>query len=147
MADKYDEAIAELEGAKDFNRAVTSAWVDAGEKTTAGLLFQFCNKKNERGRQVAMSDNGNVVRIGCLTQIRDSPLHIAETETLTTAIRADEKLPNSTDGVRHEHLSLLADWQRRIDRELGRDFQPQGRAPRRPPSVGVTSSPLNGGRR
>lgn len=61
---------------------------------------------------------------GCLTQIRgrdDRGNSTALTPELTAEIRADKRIPNHESKVRPEHFNVLAQWQRRLDAEIGRD--------------------------
>lgn len=58
--------------------------------------------------------------IGCLTQIRANAGIIAETPELTEAIRADERIPRGVGRINVDNLHVFAEWQRRIDTELGR---------------------------
>lgn len=58
---------------------------------------------------------------GCLTQIRRNRTRRAATDALTSAIRDDERLPKESMDIHPEHLNVFAEWQRRLDRELGED--------------------------
>ncbi len=62
---------------------------------------------------------------GCLTQVRGRSLRAASTEApteaLTRAIRRDQRIPRDEVNIRPEHLNVFAEWQRRLDRELGED--------------------------
>lgn len=60
---------------------------------------------------------------GCLTLVRCGSMD-AQTPELTDAIRADERLPLQVDDITREHLPVFAEWQRRIDKELGRTPPP-----------------------
>lgn len=77
------------------------------------LLFGKCAK--ERGGEPVSFWN-----IGCLTQVK-CHYKDAETKELTTAIRADERLPNDGDDITHEMLPVFAEWQRRMDVMLDRE--------------------------
>lgn len=70
-----------------------------------GPLFYYC---------------GTGLACGCLTQIRLHPFRVAQTDELTLAIRADDRIPKHGNDIRPEHLPTFSAWQRRIDRELGR---------------------------
>ena len=57
---------------------------------------------------------------GCLTQIRSDPAYYkARTPELTAAILADDRIP-VWGIINVEHLSVFAEWQRRLNRELNR---------------------------
>lgn len=57
---------------------------------------------------------------GCLTMIRNQRLIRPETP-LEKEIAADTRLPDSPTKITTDHLPIFAEWQRRIDRELGRE--------------------------
>ena len=120
MSDKYDDAVAYLTEHPD---KIEDAWNDGGyfendtadeEPHSGAALFRFASK----------SGTGGICRsglcYGCLTMIRDSPGIVAETEELTNAIRQDERIPTSWHDITVEHLPTFAEWQRRLDKELGR---------------------------
>lgn len=60
---------------------------------------------------------------GCLTQIR-ARTQVAFSEELTIAICADERLPTNACEIAAANLPVFAEWNRRIDRELGRTPPP-----------------------
>ena len=106
--DKYDEAVEYL---KDHPDNIREAWINpAGEM--GGCLFGFVSGSRRTGRVDGQS-------VGCLTTIVLG-IDVAETEGLTVAIRADDRLPDSDLGITVELLPVFAEWQRRIDLELGR---------------------------
>ena len=105
--DKYDVQIAELVklDGEEFTAAVQSDWMNS-----KGLFeYAIANPK-------CMGKDGT----GCLTMIRNGGWR-AETEELTEAIRADERLPKTQQDITKEHLPVFAEWQRRLDKELSRE--------------------------
>jgi len=98
MTDKYDEAIAYLTARPD---RIYYAWDHPYEPM--GALFRYAGEG-----------------CGCLTQIRSDPEMRAATPELTAAIRADKRIPLSPKDITVELLPIFAEWQRRIDKELGR---------------------------
>lgn len=101
MADKYDEAVAYLTARPD---EIYDSWL------CAESLFQFVEPIDGNDEKVC----------GCLTEIRGSYDICAWTDELTAAIRADERLPRNAEDITPAHLPVFAEWQRRIDKELGR---------------------------
>ena len=60
-----------------------------------------------------------VGRCGCLTQIKSGEcvvMGFRDSEALTDEIRADPNIPTYWDGIKEEHLSHFAKWQRRLDK-------------------------------
>lgn len=107
MPDKYDDAIDYLTA----NPAeITGAWLSP-ETRRAGCLFQFATGDG-------LYKYGT--NFGCLTQIRSEDA-VASTMAMTLAIRDDKRLPACCEDVTVAHLSLFAEWQRRLDRELQRN--------------------------
>jgi len=125
MADKYDEAIAYLtENPEDIYDA-WMLWARSDQTTDvkrAHCLFQVARVD---------PDDGSSLGCGCLTQIR-SGLTLGgvrcgvlgksgrQHKRLTTAVRSDKRLPSEPGSIRVEHLPVFAEWQRRLDKELGR---------------------------
>ncbi len=108
MDDKYDHAIDYLNRhPEEIREAWLSPYVHPG-----GCLFQF----------VRRNDCDWTKQYGCLTSIRCTrgEVYCAETPELTVAIAADTRLPTCASDIRLHHLPVFAEWQRRIDRELGR---------------------------
>lgn len=109
--DRYDHAIDYL---MRHPMEIINAW---GQPDThrAGCLFARAHRK----------DCYNCHH-GCLTQIRGYcgyPLaswNMAATPTLTTVIRADQRIPGRVEDIQLHHLPVFAEWQRRLDRELHR---------------------------
>jgi hypothetical protein len=60
---------------------------------------------------------------GCLTMIRDRPkVFRAPTPELTRKIYEDERLPTNVDeATTRQQLEVMAEWQRRLDKELNRE--------------------------
>lgn len=105
--DKYDAQIAELvklDGEK-FRRRIRREWAHSKG------LFGYAVTNPYR----LWADD-----TGCLTMIRNGDWR-AETEELTEAIRADERLPKTQQDITKEHLPVFAEWQRRLDKELSRE--------------------------
>lgn len=75
-------------------------------------LFEFCIP-----RGVPSSHNGKCY--GCLTMVRGGS-GVAWTDELTAAIVADERLPRCDEDIRPEHLTVFAEWQRKLDVLLNR---------------------------
>lgn len=107
--DKYDRQIAELERLEgdDFRKEVHEQW-----KASRGL-FAFAAPHNEM-----RTPKGDCC--GCLTMIRHNPMFSAYTQKLTREIRNDERLPMGVPSITKENLPTLAEWQRRLDKELCR---------------------------
>jgi hypothetical protein len=105
MSDKYDKAMAYLLRQKDFSTAVYAAWVGVDKERFC--LFQFANNE-----QVTF-------RTGCLTQIY-SRFARAQTKELTNRIQADNRIPGDVCEITRDNLHVFAEWQRIIDKELGR---------------------------
>jgi hypothetical protein len=109
--DKYDRAISYL---TDLPSEIFKAWSSTDHE--CHCLFAFVSPTG----RVENEPVGNGKRIGCLTQIRASDHCVAWTDDLTRRIRADERIPLSGSDTTPEHLPVFAEWQRTIDRELGR---------------------------
>jgi len=108
--DKYDEAIEFL---KAHPSEIHEAWseIEDDPPHPAHCLFQAATKD---GRV------DSIASFGCLTQIRGMGSWDAATPELTEAIRADDRIPGNPLSISVDHLPVFAEWQRRIDRELGR---------------------------
>jgi hypothetical protein len=110
--DAYDEAVAYL---KEHRDEIFGAWRDGfvTEELNphhAHILFRPCGHRRW---------NADGQLCGCLTQVKNG-MGVAATPELTEAIRLDQKVPEYGTQIRAHHLEAFADWQRRIDRELGR---------------------------
>lgn len=103
--DRYDDAIEYL---NEHPSEIRSAW-HSPSLHQAGCLFDY------------IVDCAAPVACGCLTQIRSGKLPAATPE-LTVAILADDRIPKDISDVTLDHLPVFAEWQRRADRELDRDF-------------------------
>jgi len=57
-------------------------------------------------------------KYGCLTQIRRGS-HIGR--CFTNEIMADTRIPCNETDIKPEHLPIIAEWQRKIDKELDRN--------------------------
>lgn len=121
MTDKYDEEIGRLSSLHGdaFTVAVSKAW------GCGSLLFRYAGYEDGNEED----DDGNLRDCGCLTQIREDSgpcgfgvfaVSGEHREDLTRAIAEDERLPDSPWQIEHKHLPIFAEWQRRLDKELGR---------------------------
>lgn len=112
--DKYDEAVAYL---TEHPGEIEAAWREDncgdGPQHPAHCLF---TRVTPTGRQEQSPES--LCLVGCLTQIRNT--HVAWTAELTKAIRADNRIPRDPEGITPKTLPIFRDWQRRIDKELGR---------------------------
>lgn len=83
-------------------------------------LFDFCTIS----RSGTTRPDGRLC--GCLTFVRKNSTFggYAWTDELTDAIQNDARLPFNAEDIRPKHLPVFAEWQRRIDRELGRTPPP-----------------------
>jgi hypothetical protein len=93
--DKYDEAIAYL---TQHPEEIYDAW---NERYLH--LFDRCGLRST---------------CGCLTQVKYEHKQ-AQTPALTAAIRADDRIPEA-EKITVDDLPVFAEWQRRLDKELGR---------------------------
>lgn len=62
---------------------------------------------------------GALYACGCLTQVKSGRFP-ANNDELTRAIRADERIPEDAHYITINNLPVFAEWQRRLDKELGR---------------------------
>jgi hypothetical protein len=97
--DKYDVAIEYL---KRHPEQIWDAW-QGTDSHPSGCLFQFCGS-------------------GCLTMIKSDAGPDGETgrwssytPELSAAIIADERIPTQGSDITVSHLSVFAEWQRRLD--------------------------------
>src|SRR5438045_1488958 len=100
--DKYDRAIKYF---TENPEQIMLCWMFP-KTNTHSCLFQHCGDRNDTD-------------IGCLTMIRNGT-HSAATDKLTDAIAGDERIPLNVEGIAVETLPIFAEWQRKIDLELGR---------------------------
>lgn len=105
--DKYDKAIAYL---TENPHQIFESWQWGGSL--------FLRTGNPRPRTC---DSDLVV--GCLTQIRADVGYCTPTPELTKAIRNDDRIPKRPEQITVGNLPLFAEWQRRLDKELGEDRQ------------------------
>lgn len=129
MSDAYDQAIERLlEFAEDeyyegnFKAAVSEVWeVPELHRHDGGLLFRVVSPN---GGTLDRREDGN--DCGCVVEIRNGKLlrnghpAYAWTDDLTQRIKADDRLPRVSEDIEPEHLPIFAEWQRIIDKELGR---------------------------
>lgn len=119
MPDVYDR---EIEYLADHPDEMFDHW------TVPSPLFAYCTPSGWQ----RIRDDG--LLCGCLTLVRSSVVNrVAWTDELTEAIQADERIPDDydletfedrlMDMPRSERIAALlpfAEWQRRIDKALGR---------------------------
>lgn len=120
--DKYDlcaERLLAFPGAEEatsyetsFQAEIADAW-NCDYNDSKGCLFGYV--WHERLDPLKTPEG----RVGCLTQIRAGD-RVACTPELTAAIRADERIPSSPEGITKEVIrsGVFQEWQRRIDREV-----------------------------
>ncbi len=114
--DRYDRDAAYL---TDNPEKIKEAWQFPTSKKGGSLFVKAARNID----QLTIGDSW----CGCLTQIRiGGPIgYVAETLELTEAIHADTRLPDDVDAITIEHLPVFAEWQRRLDMELQREW-PEG---------------------
>lgn len=107
--DKYDKEIGKLlhilerYGRFCFRAAMYFHWYSAAP------LFQFC------------SPSGSVTKgVGCLTMVRSGHGAVFGRDDLTVEIRNDNRIPLGPGDAQPKQLFACAEWQRRLDKELGR---------------------------
>jgi hypothetical protein len=97
--DKYDLAIEIL---KKDPTMITEAWSNP-EHHEAGCLFMWACKS-----------------MGCLTLIRKYQEFSSQFPQVAE-IAKDERIPTRPNQITIESLPVFAEWQRRLDKELGED--------------------------
>lgn len=103
--DKYDEAVEYLKANPD---RIGAAW-SLPSSTQGGCLFKYANGIHGEADT------------GCLTMIRDeASLHVPGRPDLTQEIRNDPRIPEHKRLITVSDLPIFAEWQRRLDVELGR---------------------------
>jgi hypothetical protein len=115
--DRYDEAIEWLVANPE---SIHQTWVNGRKTDRPECLFAFCSPSG--------SGEGPC---GCLTMVRtyrDSVVINADRSVnykLTNAVRGDKRIPKSIgelEGLRDDELRAalapIAEWQRRLDREI-----------------------------
>ena len=106
MADKYD---LEIEQLRQNPELIEHHWNMGYLYSQRYPLFQPC-----ADRRVL-----NGMFCGCLTQVKDRK-YPAATPELTKAIQADDRIPTLPENITLDMLPVFAEWQRRLDKELGR---------------------------
>lgn len=105
--DKYDKAVQYL---TEHPGEIEEAW-NYPEEHVAGCLFRYTGVSSE-----------GTDCYGCLTQVKSGDLGWpAPTEALTQAIRNDPRIPTQVLSITVESLSVFAEWNRRLDAELGEE--------------------------
>lgn len=116
MKDKYDKAIAYL--TKHPSR-IYDAWVNqnSGDERAVAKAHCLFQCASTTGHGLYLDD----AYCGCLTQIRQQPdTYCAATPALTKAIKRDARIPKDPSQIEVKHLRVFAQWQRKLDRVLGR---------------------------
>lgn len=110
MSDAYDKAVESLKG--KTKGEIYDIWGNPDlYKNGPSILFSYAGVDRY---------GEHTCNIGCLTMIRRSPdLFWADTPELTKAILEDDRIPTHIDDC--EDFTIFAEWQRRIDKELGRE--------------------------
>lgn len=122
MMDKYDDAVAHLTARPG---QIEDAWNHPYEHE-AGCLFGYCCRSDEWDPNIVAKALGTdgFVTCGCLTQVRRSKTrsapYVAGTADLTREIQDDDRIPDAPSHISVEDLPVFAEWQRRLDKELGR---------------------------
>jgi hypothetical protein len=98
MSDKYDLAIEILTQDPD---KIWDAW-NHPTVNEGGCLFMYAHHST-----------------GCLTQIRSSSEDYCDAIPQAAEIIADERIPKLSSDITVESLPVFAEWQRRLDAELG----------------------------
>lgn len=96
--DKYDLAIENLTASPE---KIYETWNDP-LSVDDGCLFMYADKNS-----------------GCLTQIRARPFRYGSKLAQAAEIADDERIPIDPTEITVESLPVFAEWQRRLDRELG----------------------------
>jgi hypothetical protein len=111
--DAYDEAVDYFTTHPD---KIPEAW-KSPRRHPGGFLFSYCH----RSRYGWWADEDCPTNVGCPVMIRGDLHHKAETPEITDRIRTDCLIPSSLPSLRPKHLPYLANVQRRLDKELGRE--------------------------
>lgn len=106
--DKYDLAVEYL---TEHPEEIYDVWVNPW-KHPYGCLFLGVTPSGH----LDVNPEGDFC--GCLLMVKSGDP--AWTRELTEAIRADESIPKTGNNITVSHLPIFAQWQRRIDKELGR---------------------------
>lgn len=106
VMDRYDQEIERVSRGLSEGRNPLSFWT-FGEQHSP--LFDGCSVDRRS--------------CFCLTAVRNIGVG-AETRELSDAIRSDKRIPDDERLIRSEHLPVFAEWQRRLDKELGRTPPP-----------------------
>lgn len=120
MPDIYDKAVEYLTEAQlndPRSATIFKAWSHLDDP--GGILFGFASEHRNRGGQIIDNEVDSYQLVGCLTQIRGGGF-VATRPELTEAIKADGRIPTSGEDVTVNDLPVFAEWQRKLDKELGR---------------------------
>lgn len=111
MMDKYDLSIQYL---TERPGQILDNWKSPFD-TNGGCLFQFVS-----------TDGHCNSKYGCITMIRGKHYQYRNTpiKELTEQIVSDTRIPVCPENISVDHLPVFAEWQRRIDKILGRDNEP-----------------------
>ena len=102
--DVYDD---EVERLTKHPKEIFKSWAEMGP------LFGFVSPS----RQITTDSNG--CGVGCLTMVHSGP-EVAFDPSLTDEIRRDNRLPKSGGKTTPDHLPVLAEWNRRLDKHFNR---------------------------
>lgn len=117
--DEYDEAIDafmelwnDTEGVERLN-LIRAAWSEPGA-SKMGVLFDHTGWDGQHTREDALC--------GCLTQIKrhDGRPGKGLDDGFLVDLMADDDIPSSPLDISPENVQAFAQWQRRVDKELGR---------------------------
>lgn len=114
MSDKYDKAIAWLNAQPSFSFAAQHSWNTGTclppDQTPASCLFAPVRKRGSSRHSC-----------GCLTQLRSCEFLTSDLSAATyKELMTDERIPKSAKDITPDNLEAFAEWQRRVDKELGR---------------------------
>lgn len=118
VKDKYDEAVDYLTKNPE---EIYQCWNHPISYRAGALFLPVSDKLPASPNTVdLLPRRGDGLMCGCLTMVR-AGLKVAWTDELTEAIRGDARIPKTPESIKPEHLPVFAEWQRRIDKELGRE--------------------------
>lgn len=121
--DKYDRAVEFL---TQNPQMIEEVWDRAKAGSHPESLKNNFNFSDEMIQATCLFTSASKdpydVRYGCLTEIHSKKVcsSTAQTPELTRAIVEDDRLPSNGADIEVNHLPVFAEWQRRIDKELGR---------------------------
>lgn len=120
--DKYDRSIEYL---KANPSRIRTCWLGGVNHDEIG--YNLFNRAYRNGMpndyrdevQALPEHHGKIFTkpdYGCLTQIKASPnMYMGATKEITEKILADDRIPNSPDGITVDNLEVFAEYQRMVD--------------------------------